>query len=98
LYYTSNCVDIPGLNGRVFRSPSDVHVFTMNVYAPDTKGLRGRRSVSSYSALLLVRFSFGVGEAGAYPNASALIARWIPVAKRTRAAFSPLLVVPIQVR
>jgi MFS transporter, ACS family, glucarate transporter len=67
-------------------------------------------TVSNYYVLLLVRFCFGAGEAGAYPNASAVIARWIPVAKRTRAwgivwmtaqigaAFSPLLVVPIQMR
>src|ERR1700716_3465495 len=66
--------------------------------------------VSSYPLLLLVRFCFGMGEAGAYPNASAVIGRWIPVARRTRAwgivwmtsqvgaALSPLLVVPIQVR
>jgi len=67
-------------------------------------------TVSSYYVLLLVRFCFGVGEAGAYPNASAVIARWIPVSRRTRAwgivfltgqvgaAISPLLVVPIQIR
>jgi MFS family permease len=67
-------------------------------------------TVSNYSILLLVRFCFGAGEAGAYPNASAVIARWIPVAKRSRAwgtvwmtgqvgaAVSPLLVVPIQMR
>ncbi len=67
-------------------------------------------TVSNYYVLLLVRFCFGAGEAGAYPNASAVIARWIPVAKRTRAwgivwmtsqigaAVSPLLVVPIQMR
>lgn len=59
--------------------------------------------------MLLVRFCFGAGEAGAYPNASAVIGRWIPAAKRTRAwgtvwmtsqigaALSPLLVVPLQV-
>ncbi len=64
----------------------------------------------NYRILLLVRFCFGAGEAGAYPNASVVIARWIPVAKRTRAwgtlwmtgqigaALSPLLVVPIQAR
>src|ERR1700724_1926748 len=62
-------------------------------------------TVSNYYLLLLVRFCFGAGEAGAYPNASAVIGRWIPVAKRTRAwgivwmtsqvgaACSPLLVV-----
>jgi ACS family glucarate transporter-like MFS transporter len=67
-------------------------------------------TVSNYYVLLLVRFCFGAGEAGAYPNASAVIGRWIPVAKRTRAwgtvwmtsqvgaALSPLLVVPIQAR
>lgn len=66
--------------------------------------------MSNYYLLLLVRFCFGAGEAGAYPNASAVIGRWIPVARRTRAwgivwmtsqvgaALSPLLVVPIQVR
>ena len=35
-------------------------------------------TVSNYYVLLLVRFCFGAGEAGAYPNASAVIARWIP--------------------
>jgi MFS family permease len=67
-------------------------------------------TVSNYYVLLLVRFCFGAGEAGAYPNASAVIGRWIPVTKRTRAwgivwmtsqigaAMSPLLVVPIQIR
>lgn len=67
-------------------------------------------TVSNYYVLLLVRFCFGAGEAGAYPNASAVIARWIPAAKRTRAwgivwmtsqigaAVSPLLVIPIQMR
>lgn len=66
--------------------------------------------VSSYSSLLLVRFCFGMGEAGAYPNASTVIARWIPLQNRARAwglvwmaaqvgaASAPLLVVPIQVR
>ena len=67
-------------------------------------------TVSNYYVLLFVRFCFGAGEAGAYPNASAVIARWVPVATRTRAwgivwmtaqigaACSPLLVVPIQIR
>ena len=67
-------------------------------------------TVSNYYLLLLVRFCFGAGEAGAYPNASVVIGRWIPIAKRTRAwgtiwmtsqvgaALSPLLVVPIQAR
>jgi ACS family glucarate transporter-like MFS transporter len=60
--------------------------------------------------LLPIRFLFGAGEAGAYPNSSASIARWFPTAERGRAhgviwmasriggAISPLLVVPIQAR
>ena len=65
-------------------------------------------TVSNYFLLLLVRFLFGMGEAGAYPNAATVIARWFPVKRRARAwgivwmssqiggAISPLLVVPIQ--
>jgi MFS family permease len=66
--------------------------------------------VFSYPILLLVRFCFGVGEAGAYPNASIVIGRWIPSMNRARAwgiiwmaaqagaASAPLLVVPLQLR
>jgi len=64
--------------------------------------------VSSYPLLLIVRFCFGAGEAGAYPNAAIVIGRWIPQRKRASvwgiiwmtsqvgAAIAPLLVVPIQ--
>ncbi|MBC7925201.1 MAG: MFS transporter [Bryobacteraceae bacterium] len=63
--------------------------------------------VSSYSILLIVRFLFGAGEAGAYPNSSSSISRWFPLAERGRAhgtvwmasriggALTPLLVYPI---
>jgi MFS family permease len=66
--------------------------------------------VSNYFLLLLARFCFGAGEAGAYPNTSASISRWFPVTERARtfgivwmasqvgAALSPILVVPIQMR
>lgn len=65
-------------------------------------------AVSNFKFLLLVRFLFGAGEAGAYPNSSATISRWFPVVERARAhgvvwmasrvggALSPILVVPIQ--
>ncbi len=55
-----------------------------------------------------IRFLFGAGEAGAFPNISAAIARWFPAVERARAqgviwmasriggAISPLLVIPIQ--
>jgi MFS family permease len=39
----------------------------------------------SYSALLVVRFLFGVGEAGAWPNVARVFARWIPARERGRA-------------
>jgi MFS family permease len=57
--------------------------------------------------LALTQFLFGAGEAGAYPNASGVIARWFPKVERARAqgavwaasraggALSPLLVVPM---
>jgi len=66
--------------------------------------------VSSYVWLLITRFLFGAGEAGAYPNASATISRWFPAGERAWAhgmvwsasriggAISPWLVVPIQSR
>lgn len=66
--------------------------------------------VSNYYLLLLTRFCFGMGEAGAFPNAGVAISRWFPLQKRTSAwgigmmasqiggAISPLLVVPIQMR
>jgi ACS family glucarate transporter-like MFS transporter len=65
---------------------------------------------AGYRSLLAVRFLFGAGEAGAFPNISIAIARWFPVRERGRAfgiilmaaqigaALSPLLVVPIQIR
>jgi ACS family glucarate transporter-like MFS transporter len=65
-------------------------------------------AVSSYPLLLLVRFFFGAGEAGSFPNAATVIGRWIPVSERARAAsvmwtatgtggiLTPLIVVSIQ--
>jgi ACS family glucarate transporter-like MFS transporter len=65
--------------------------------------------VTGYYPLLLTRFLFGMGEAGAFPNASIAVARWFPVHERGRAfgislmasqlggAIAPLLVVPIQI-
>lgn len=65
-------------------------------------------AVSNYFVLLGVRFMFGAGEAGAYPNCAATISRWFPATERARAhgivwmasrmggAISPVLVIPIQ--
>jgi MFS transporter, ACS family, glucarate transporter len=63
---------------------------------------------TNYYFLLVVRFLFGAGEAGAYPNISASVSRWFPMQERARAvgitwaasrlggALAPFLVVPIQ--
>ncbi|WP_420148672.1 MFS transporter, partial [Spirosoma sp.] len=57
--------------------------------------------------LLVVRFLFGIGEAGAYPNASIVIARWFPAVEVGRAqsaiwaagrlggSLTPLVVIPL---
>lgn len=62
---------------------------------------------TGYVQLLLIRFAFGAGEAGAYPNMSAVISRWFQqnargkahgwvwMASRLGGAISPLLVVPL---
>ncbi|HWQ55976.1 MAG TPA: MFS transporter [Bryobacteraceae bacterium] len=64
----------------------------------------------SYLVLLPIRFLFGAGEAGAYPNSSGSISRWFPTAERARAhglvwmasrvggALAPFMVIPIQMR
>ena len=67
-------------------------------------------AVSNYYLLLITRFCFGAGEAGAFPNASIVVSRWYPPTQRASmsgvllmasqigGAIAPLLVVPIQIR
>lgn len=62
----------------------------------------------SFVTMLIVRFLFGIGEAGAFPNSSAAIGRWFPTHERARAqsfvwmasrvggALTPILVIPLQ--
>ena len=38
----------------------------------------------NYSSLLVIRFLFGAGEAGAWPNAALAFSRWIPLGERGR--------------
>jgi MFS family permease len=64
----------------------------------------------SFWQLVIVRFLFGAGEAGAYPNAAGVVSRWFPTTERARAqsfiwaasrlggVLTPLLVVPLQAR
>ena len=66
--------------------------------------------MTGYYPLLLTRFLFGAGEAGAFPNAAVVVSRWFPPEKRATmsgvtlmasqigGAVAPLLVVPIQSR
>ena len=39
----------------------------------------------SYSSLLVIRFLFGAGEAGAFPNCASVVSRWFPSTERARA-------------
>jgi sugar phosphate permease len=67
-------------------------------------------TASSFLPLLVIRFLFGAGEAGAFPNATIVVARWFPPAQRATmsgvnlmasqvgGAIAPLLVLPIQMR
>jgi len=41
-------------------------------------------AVTGYKSLLAVRFLFGAGEAGAWPNATRVFSRWIPASERGR--------------
>ncbi|GAB2785915.1 MFS transporter [Rhabdobacter roseus] len=62
---------------------------------------------SGLIALIVIRFLFGMGEAGAYPNSSIVIARWFPAVETGRAqafiwaagrlggAVAPLVMVPL---
>src|SRR4029453_3965390 len=66
-------------------------------------------AVSNYVLLLVTRFCFGAGEAGAFPNASIVVSRWFPATQRASmsgvllmasqigGAIAPLLGVPIQI-
>src|SRR5215510_13521964 len=36
----------------------------------------------NYNLLLITRFCFGAGEAGAFPNASVVVSRWFPTTQR----------------
>ena len=61
-----------------------------------------------FGSLLVTRFLFGAGEAGAWPNASSVVSKWFPSHQRARAmgifgaataiggGLSPLIVIPIQ--
>jgi sugar phosphate permease len=66
-------------------------------------------AVNGFASLLIIRFLFGMGEAGAYPNSTGTICRWFPKSETSRgvamfsmgsssgAAIAPLIVVPIAV-
>jgi ACS family glucarate transporter-like MFS transporter len=63
---------------------------------------------TGFGMLVITRFLFGMGEAGAYPNSSIVLAKWFPSIERARGqawiwsasrvggALTPFLVIPIQ--
>jgi ACS family glucarate transporter-like MFS transporter len=63
---------------------------------------------TGFTMLLFTRFFFGMGEAGAYPNSSIVLSKWLPAIERARGqawiwsasriggALTPFLVIPIQ--
>lgn len=65
---------------------------------------------AGFASLFLVRFLFGAGEAGAYPNTAIAIRQWFPEIERGRAqaviwmasrvggAIAPFLVIPLQMQ
>lgn len=65
-------------------------------------------AVTGLWPLLVVRFLFGAGEAGAFPNCTGVVARWFDAGERARASsafwiatsvggiLTPLIVVPLQ--
>jgi MFS family permease len=67
-------------------------------------------AMTGFYPLLITRFLFGAGEAGAFPNASVVVSRWFPprqratmsgvtlMASQVGGAVAPLLVLPIQMR
>jgi MFS transporter, ACS family, glucarate transporter len=66
--------------------------------------------VGGFASLFVVRFLFGAGEAGAYPNTSIAIRKWFHVEERGRAqaviwmasrvggAITPFIVIPMQLQ
>jgi ACS family glucarate transporter-like MFS transporter len=66
-------------------------------------------AVNGFASLIIIRFLFGMGEAGAYPNSTGTICRWFPKSETSRgvamfsmgsssgAAIAPLIVVPLAV-
>lgn len=65
-------------------------------------------AATGFATLLVTRFLFGAGEAGAWPNVSSVVSKWFPANARARAmgvfgaataiggGLSPLIVIPIQ--
>ena len=42
-------------------------------------------AATSFGGMLVIRFLFGAGEAGAFPNCTSAVSRWVPAAERARA-------------
>lgn len=63
---------------------------------------------TGFMMMLIIRFLFGIGEAGAYPNMAIVASKWFPAAERGRvqaviwgasrigAGLTPFIIIPIQ--
>lgn len=66
-------------------------------------------ATTGFITLLVTRFLFGMGEAGAYPNGCGAVSRWLPAAETSKgtsclmigssvgAAIAPLIVIPLAI-
>jgi len=66
-------------------------------------------AVSGLAGLLIIRFLFGIGESGTYPNILVVVSRWFPINETGRSliwvgigsqigsAIAPLIIVPLAI-
>lgn len=69
----------------VFPTPSRAEIFELPNLQSFMHELAAKQLRAGYSSLLAIRFLFGIGEAGAFPNAGKTISMWFPVHERGRA-------------
>jgi sugar phosphate permease len=65
--------------------------------------------VTGFISLIIIRFFFGMGEAGAFPNTTGVISRWFPANELSRGvsipfagqatglALAPLIIIPVEI-
>lgn len=81
-------------------------LFRISIWWSSFTALTG--ACTAFWQMVTVRFLFGLGTAGAYPNAAGVVSRWFPLGERARAqgfvwassrlggALAPLLLIPFE--